>query len=388
MGSESKWNYKIIIGRNTYTENEISDSTSISTSGSSEGLTIGGCFGCTISGDLLYKGSERTEIHHNEKLTLVCQELLPNGELKSNSLIFFITSYTVEDNFVIHFSAQDAMAYIDNNYPMEGTVSNHFEAASKVVSELCGDGIIIDVPPNSMIDITGQSGWSIRTLMQYASVWGAVNYACRVVDGTTHIGNVVSSTILTIQPENHSKLSVGAKGRIINQVRISVADINDPILESGQTYEDFGIFYVNKSMYVNNVNSLRLICPWADNSFTASTYLMNLPNASYGTEFSCDEVKVDKIYPPMTKIKFADFTDDDDFYIGNASYKLTQIGIIANLSGGTKSLSDYEYIGQTETELKTKVALNLGYKYGFITLEDGIYWDDSAIPSAEVINNG
>lgn len=385
-----KWHYRITIEGITYNDDEISNNTSISVSAGSSGFSVGECCSSTITGSLLYKGGELS-VKKNTVLTLYCDKEFMGVTENILKYKWFIKSFNVENKNIIHFSAVDAMAFADNDYPMENgaRVASHIEAAQETISELAQNQIAISQPPFSQYyEVINQSGWSVRTLLNYASVYGAVNYAALFnINKTSNeddfkIFTIDSSTTLGVSQDNYSNLSVGIIGAKIEQIRVSQTDMQDPRLEEGMTYEDFGIYYLSKIGKKSNV--LNLVCPWVEDNIKSVGDLYGKIGESYGTEFSCDNVKVGELYPPYIQIKFAGF-EDYTFYISNASYKLTSIGIYASISGDTKSLSDFEYIGKTETELKTKVALNMGYQSGFISQENGIYWDDSAIQ--EVVNS-
>lgn len=388
-----KWHYRIEIAGTTYNDDEISNNTSVSVSAGSSGFSVGECCSSTITGSLLYKGGELS-VKKNTVLTLYCDKEFAGETVKTLKYKWFIKSFNVENKTIINFSAVDAMAFVDNDYPMENgaRISSHITAAQTTISELAQATITIGQPAYSeYFEIINQSGWSVRTLLNYASVYSAVNYAALFnINKNSSSDNFVifaidTSTTSNISQDNYSSLAVGIIGAEIEQIRVSQSDMQDPILEEGMSYDDFGIYYLSETNKKANV--LNLVCPWVEESIKHIGGLVGKIGASYGTEFSCDNVKMEEFYPPYTKLNFEGFDEDTyTFYISNASYKLTTIGIYASVSGDTKSLSDFEYIGKTETELKTKVALNMGYRSGFISQENGIYWDDSAV--TEMINSG
>lgn len=385
-GGWDSWKYEISVGGQSYNDDEISNDTSISVSAGSSGFSVGQCCSSSISGSLLYKGGELS-VKTNSILTLYCYK---NGDLHLEYK-WFVKTFTVEDKTIIHFSAMDAVAFIDNEYPMEGDVGSQFTAASATISELSGTSIEISQPAFPHKQIINQSGWSIRTLISYGSVYGAHNYTGLVNlvesgDTPLRIAIINSNMTIVFSKDNFSTLSIGIRGPQIVQIRVSQADMEDPHLEEGMSYDDFGIYYLNNKTYLMS-NVLKLVCPWVEQDIKQVGGLKGLLNTSYGTEFNCDNIKVDEFYSPYTKINFEGVDNQVyAFYISNASYSLTSIGIFAQISGDTKSLSDFEYIGKTETQLKTKVALQMGYQNGFITQEDGIYWDDSSVK--ELVNSG
>lgn len=387
-----KWKYIIEVGGMSYNDDEISNDVSISVSAGSSGFSVGQCCSSSISGSLLHKGGE-LKVKNNSILTLYCRKREVGLNDYKTVLIYkwFIKSFSLENKTIIHFSAVDAAAFADNEYPMENgaRVAQHIKAAQAMISNLAQTTVEIAEPAFSQYyEVKNQSGWSIRTLLNYASVYGACNYAAllnlaKMQSDSMRIFIIDTSQSVNITEDNYSNLSVGIIGATITQIRVSQTDIKDPVLEAGMTYDDFGIYYLSNP--ANKSNVLSLVCPWVEENIKSVGSLVGKIGSSYGTEFSCDNVKVDELYCPYVQVNFAGF-EGYTFYISNASYKLTSIGIYASVSGDTKSLSDFEYIGKTETELKTKVALNMGYKSGFISQENGIYWDDSAVQ--EMINSG
>lgn len=383
-----KWHYEIVIGADTYNDDEISNDISISISAGSNGWSVGQCSSSTISGSLLFKGTEKP-VKTNTLVTLYCRRYFYGQLTDELEYRFFIKSYSVENKNIIHFSAVDIIAFVDNSYPMEGNIISHIRAAEQVISELSGVSVNIAYQTYGIEngDIK-QTGWTIRTLLNYACVYGGNNYyalANLKESGQVRIAFVDSLNAVYFSQDEYSPVTIGVYGATIEQIRVSQTQMNDPFLEEGMTYEDFGIYYLAPTNKKSNV--LDLVCPWVKENIRQVGGLASKIGQSYGIEFNCESIKVNEFYPPYTMVKFEGVNPEGNgvFYISNASYKLTKLGIFASISGDTKSLSDFEYVGKTETELKTKVALQMGYQHGFISAENGIYWDDSDV---EAVNDG
>ncbi len=389
-----RWLYSISLGGEIYNDDEISNDLSVSVSSGSSGYAIGQCCTSTISGTLLYHQNSE-EIKRNAQIILTWnKQQKVAGEwilIENKSYMWFINSFTLENNILAHFSANDVMAYVDNVYPMlpGATVSEHIDSAANTITEIIKTTVEIEKTSHSaQKSIYNASGWDIRTLLGYAAVYGAVNYSALFEysgDSNIRIGVIDETTpSFPLSTDNYSPLTIGLHGTTIMQIRVSQTDDNDPVLDDGETYDDYGIYYL--ADIKNKSNVMQVTCPFVESDIRATGDLYLKIGQSYGTEFSCDSAKIDGLISPYTKIIFSGYSGEDTFYLSNASYKFTLIGIFASISGTTKSLSDYEYIGQTETQLKTKVALQRGYQGGYISLEDGIYWDDNAV--MENINDG
>lgn len=385
MRTGNKWKYEITVGGFTYGNDEIADNVSISVSAGSSGFSLGQCSSATISGSLLYKGESL--VSENSKLILRC---FVNDVLQF-TFEWFVKTFTVEDKTIIHFSACDVMSFVDNDYADElptdssNDILAHFKAAEKALTNICGKKVEIWLPAYPQWTIE-QTGWTIRNLLEYSAIYGFCNYTALSSDGKLCIKFVDETDIAFFSTDNYTKLTVGITAPVIQQICVRTSNNNDPQLQEGETLEDYGIFYIVDEI-IPQSNVLNLICPFAKADIQVHPELIDMIGKSYGTQFSCENVKTNTIYPPYTTIKFGEFSDDKyKFYLSNASYKLTKTGIFASMSGDTKSLSSMEYIGKTESELKTKVVLQTGYKNGFISQENGIYWDDSEIQ--EVVNSG
>lgn len=388
-GSEV-WDYVISAPGGVYDKDDISSDLSVSISSGSDGYSVGQCCSSSISGTLRYKG-ELSQATINSKLRLVCRKCRIQNRLpivqEEFCYNFFVKSWTVVDKTIIQFTAVDVMAFVDNGYamPISGTVSEHFTSAELMIKELTNVDVSITASGYLMSKISNQTGWTIRQLLEYAAVYPAVNYSAlskTTQEEDKYAISVIGQSALSVTEDECSSISVGIKGQDIKQIRVSQNDSTDPLLQEGEKYDDYGIYYLSNDTRQSNI--LNLVCPWAESDVKTSR-LADILNISYGTEFNCENVKVSELFSPYTHVVLQDY-DNYTFYISNATYKFTTDGIFANISGSTKSLSDFEYIGKTETQLKTKVALQRGYQNGYISLEDGIYWDDNTVQ--EIINNG
>ena len=106
----------------------------------------------------------------------------------------------------------------------------------------------------------------------------------------------------------------------------------------------------------------------------------NILGYSNGCSFSCDNVLFSSLQPPYTQIKFLELGDSQPaFYIMQANYRLSGNGLIASISGTTKSISDAEFIGQTQKDLQKRILLDVNYGYVSVNLREGIVWDDTDV---------
>ena len=66
-------------------------------------------------------------------------------------------------------------------------------------------------------------------------------------------------------------------------------------------------------------------------------------------------------------------------YIMQATYRLSRSGLIASVSGTTKSLTDAEFIGQNQKDLQKRIMLDVNYGYVSVNMREGIVWDDTDV---------
>ena len=92
----------------------------------------------------------------------------------------------------------------------------------------------------------------------------------------------------------------------------------------------------------------------------------------------------------MARIRFTGENNEPYYYICSANYVLTKQGIYASVSGTARSISDYDYVGKTEKQLRGKLAMEYNYG-GTVMTQDGIQLvetkettevnDDTSVPA-------
>lgn len=382
------WEYILELGGIRYGNDEISQDLSISVSGSSDGFSIGQCTSCSISGTVQYKYNT---LGKNGLITLYKKISEDNLEIIYQ---WYITSYTTDGKTEINFTGNDVMAFTENSYlseipksmiPPSGTakitIGNQIQVAQQVISRLTSSEITIEMPNSSSYETEYSSGWSIRQLLGYAAVWSAKNYSVKILGQRK--AQLIYSDIqyFGVNSDDFSQLKMGIEGNTVNCVKIGRTDNFDPAMRPSQTLEDYWI-YTFTGNSPTPAGTMEIVCPYVDDTVKSNTAISGLIGHDFGTEFSCENVRVDKILPAYTQIDFEGYTQT--FYISNATYKLTPMGIFASISGGAKSLSDFEFIGKTEKALKSKIALDTDYGHMRIALDKGAYWTDEGV----VVNSG
>lgn len=359
-----------------YGNDEISDDLSISVSGS-EGFVIGQCTSCSISGTLPYK---HNTLARNGLITLYRKIDDDNLQIIYQ---WYLTSYTTDGKTEISFSGNDVMAYTENSYLAELpesmkpssavskiSIGGQIQTAEEIISRLTNSEITIDMPNSSGYQTDYSSDWSIRQLLGYAAVWSAKNYSVKILGYAEASITLSGTTYFSVSKDDFSKIDMGLEGNNINCVKIGRTDNFDPAMRSGQTLEDYWIYTFGGSTAPTPSGTMTIVCPYVDDTVKQNSAISSLVGHNTGTEFSCENVHTDEILPAYTQIDFEGYTQT--FYLANATYKLTPMGIFASMSGGTKSLSDFEFVGATEKSLKSKVAINTDYGNVRISYSGGL----------------
>lgn len=378
------WEYILELGGIHYGNDEISQDLSISVSGSSDGFAIGQCTSCSISGTVQYK---HNALGKNGLITLYRKHSEDNLEIIYQ---WYIASYTTDGKTEINFTGNDVMAFAENSYlseipksmiPPSGTakitISNQIQVAQQIISRLTNSEITIQMPNSSSYETEYSSGWSIRQLLGYAAVWGAKNYSVKILGYEKAQITYSNIQYFGVNSDDFSQLKMGVEGNKVNCVKIGRTDNFDPAMRPGQTLEDYWIYSFYGNSPPTPAGTMEIVCPYVDDTVKTNSAISSLIEHDFGTEFSCENVRVDKILPAYTQIGFEGY--NQTFYISNATYKLTPMGIFASINGGTKSLSDFEFIGKTEKALKSKIALDTNYGNMRISLDKGAHWTDEGV---------
>lgn len=378
-GSSVEYDWILEVGGVPYTNDEIANDVTISTSVSSEGYSIGNCTSCSISGTLAYKYND---LQKNAFVTLY------RKYSDGTKVLFYqwmLTDYSVYDKKSVSFSASDAMMFAENAYGMTQSIGHQLQVAAETITNLSGLTVTIDVPNNVGTKyVYDVSGWTIRQLLSYVAAVAGSNYKVEIPEYGK--ANFVLSALdyVEVSKDNYAPLTIGAADTKISCVDIRQKNNADPDTSDSTTLESYGIYRVVGSEPVTPAGTLKVISPIADADCLTSTALSSLIGKSFGTEFSCPSVKVDRILSPLTQIKFEGETAT--FYVSSATYRLTVMGLIASVSGTARALSDYEFVGTTQKDLQQRVALGLAYGSCKITQAEGVVWDDSNV--GEATNSG
>lgn len=335
---------------------------------------------------------------------------------------WFLTSFSVCNYTSVQFTANDAMMFTDNPYPMMGyqatvdpdweegdpplpmvytslTVGEQFKQAEAVIKTLTGITVNIDMPNKATFYTTGdETSWSIRTLMSNSAMLDAVNYYCTSSEPEVVTFKQTGGDYNFIGADEYSAPWVGVADTQINRVLLLTHDREYPELSELQnddpdTEEDeaitpirLGVYSFTGNLPVTSVGTLKLVdslVPAGREDVLTNKELQALIGKSFGTEFNCANVKVEKFLTPFHQLDFE--LTDGVFYVTSATYKLTVDGLYASVSGSGRSLSDAQYAGKTEKTLRTKLSLNARYGDTIVSNQTGIYWTDS---NTTIVNEG
>ena len=342
---------------------------------SGDGLTIGDVVGFSLSSQVKDKGGV---IDKNAFVGLF--RIADNG---AEIPIFTgtMSTYTLKSG-ILSFTAEDVISFTDNEYSMgisesesskEGgiklPIGEQYKAAKALLSSYSGMGI--EIPNTGAANYsTSETGWDIRELFSKCGLWDGKNY---YVDH--NVGTLTSQVIVagfgnyvTSGKSEHSEVAISSTDIDINCVQVSDKDNFDSVI----------FRFLNGEPTPAGTKSF--VCPFITKTNKDSCGAKNLIGYSNGCSFSCDNVLFSSLQPPYTQIKFLELGDSQPaFYIMQANYRLSGNGLIASISGTTKSISDAEFIGQTQKELQKRILLNVNYGYVSVNLRKGIVWDDTDV---------
>lgn len=401
LGGEPDWHYVLTMGGAEWDNDELPQGLKISMSTPAQGYSVGNLATMTISGTVPYKLGTYVR---NAPINLYEQILDEHGQETSRVLMFtwFLRSCMIYNESSITFSGIDAMAFTNNNYEIDvddntgetDTIGEQYTTAISTISALTGADIRIDRPNYSSISnlrIPRQSNWSIKSLMESTSKIDCGNYYTVCHPSYIELKKDYGSQITA--STDREPLSLGVAQTPINMVMVYQTDMElpTPNTDEGETLADYGIF---QKMIGSNqptlATTMKIVTPLINPDFDMDNYSSSLSGKSFGTEFSCKKIKVTTysggyFYVPLAQIIFGQ-SYNTYFYICNADYYLTSEGVYASISGTAKSLSDYEYIGETEKSLKKKIEAEHNYHGSCFSITDGLTY--SATDSTVVVNSG
>lgn len=361
---------------------------------SGDGIIVGDVVGFSLSSQVLDKGGL---IDRNSFVGLFRVITDENGDEKEIPIFAgSISNYTIKSG-VINFTAEDIISFTDNNYSMtaseSGTsaddislpIGEQYKQAEELLSMYSGLGITIPKTGASGF-YTSETGWSIRELFSNCAIWDGKNYYVDHSKSTLYSQEIVDGfgNYIYVSENQHSEVSISSTDVKINCVQVSDKDNSNPIiLTDGITYEDYGIFRYYGNEEPTPAGTKSFICCFIDKTNKDSCMAKSILNHSNGCSFACDNILFDALQPPYTQLHFAELgSNQPAFYIMQANYRVTGNGLIASVSGTTKSASDSEFIGQTQSSLQKRVLLNTNYGFVNISAREGIFWDDSDVKEA------
>lgn len=354
---------------------------------SGDGLTIGDVVGFSLSSQVKEKGG------YIGKNAFVGLFRITDDGVEIPIFTGTMSTYTLKSG-ILSFTAEDAISFTDNEYSMgisesesgkEGgiklPIGEQYKAAKSLLSSYSGMGI--EIPNTGAANFyTSETGWDIRELFSKCGIWDGKNYYVNHSSGSltsqvivAEFGNYIYSS-----KSEHSAVAISSTDININCVQVSDKDNFDSVLLiQGLTYEDYGIFrFLNGEPTPAGTKSF--VCPFITKTNKDSCGAKNLTGYSNGCSFSCNDVLFSSLQPPYTQIHFSELGNEQPaFYIMQANYRLSGNGLIASISGTTKSISDAEFIGQTQKDLQKRILLNVNYGYVSVNLREGIVWDDTDV---------
>lgn len=357
------------------------------------GFSVGNLATVTISGTVPYKNNL---VSRNSPILLY---VTPPGE-QSETLIYvwFMKDYTVYDNSSITFTGVDVMAFVSNNYAINAqwlynssgeitgltydTIGTQFQTAATTLGTL--SGITVTINPNSSDTVKGanqgdfQTSWSIKALLEASAKFDAVNYytSYTSVSTATLVKVASASQVIT----ECAPLSVGGLNPTINRVTVSASDSKDIKYDyHGQQAATAAGTMTIVTPFIKMYNRQGSIRPAPDEPYETQfqvpieiepTNCDDLVDDKFGEVFSCQKVFVgmSEFLTPMAWMYFPG-VQDHRFCLNHAQYQLTTMGIYASVSGGSRNISDYEYVGTTEKRIRNKIDLDQSYGEIIMTRE-------------------
>lgn len=368
---------------------------------SANGFSVGNLATVTISGTLPYHNNL---IDRNGQINLYLHQ--------TNQLIYcwFISSATVYNNSSLNFSGVDVMAYVNNNYAISWTetsagvtaydsIGDQFQTAAQTVSDLL-PSMSVTIQPNSNGTVNAanqgdfQSTWSIKSLLEASAKFDAVNYYTVYSDVSHAVLTKTSLAYTTVS--DYAPLTVGAANPSINRVMVSPSDNSEKVYDytsGGGAVTPAGTMKIvtpfthlcQLTATVTNPDSGRQEVVNEYPVYIEPTNCRRLLGMGIGRVFSCQKVYVGTatFFTPMTYLYFShDTYATNQFVLTHAQYQLTTIGIYANVSGTTKTVSDFDFVGTTEKRVRDKMNMNQEYS-GIVMQSDGLYLVPT-IPPREV----
>lgn len=353
---------------------------------SGDGLTVGDVVGFSLTSQVKDKGGVIDKNAFVGLFRLVDDKEIPifTGSMSTYTVQNGILSFTAED--IISFTDNEYTMYIDENESgksggLKLPIGEQYKAAQALLTAYSGMGVTI---PSTGAEnfYTSETGWGIRELFSKCGIWDGKNYYVNHNNSSLTSQVIVSGfgNFVTSKKSEHSEVSVSSTDIKINCVQVSDKDnFSSVLLINGLTYEDYGIYRFMEGQPTPS-GTRSFVCPFItklNKDFCGAKSILGYSN---GCSFNCDNVLFSSLQPPYTRINFTELGDSQPaFYIMQANYRLSGEGLIASISGTTKSISDAEFIGQTQKDLQKRIMLDVSYGYVSVNIREGIVWDDTDV---------
>lgn len=401
----SNADYRLVVGGVTYGVDELPTNLSITQTGGSDGLSVGNCMGCTISGTLPYHNNS---LVRNSPIYLYTSKTAYDND--TPTYIWFLSDATyLTDYTSFTFTGRDVIGFVDNPYeatPAQGheraTITQQVSAAATTISGLCGWTVTIDTPNIGTVgalELAASEGWTIKQLLGYIAAFDCANYYMSMESyPTLRIKKVnVNQSWSAGSTDNYAIIRRGINGQVITRVR-AFGDGKKDL----PTYDDTAytiwkskeMFYRNKKIFdITGIGTpsdagtfivetplathLNILSDESDPdkpstyvwgeigtySYLSSTVYNGFVDGyrTFGTTFSCDRVKTNGFLIPMVQMVFNESSNAVYYYANNLKYFLTSDGIYAQVSGGGKTLSDYDFLGTNEQDILRRIDIDTVY---------------------------
>jgi len=392
-----QFEYRLYIDGFLFTSDRIGKDLSITNSISANGFSVGAIASCGITGKLLMLNESDVPRNNSE---IVLQKRTKTIEQDTESYtdwftigIFYLKEIQITKK-IMSFSGLDSAAFLDNNYYINyqrdddgniipQSVSGHITAVSEMVANLINQQsyTIPRLCDDVVIQPTTQQ--NARTLIQKAAESGATNYRQKINylenDENVQLENfTMGANTFTLHSNQISDLSYGRKGEDIETIILYCGSTTKlPTHVYPTMYQEYNIYIIGTiavGSYPKAANTLEVQTPYYPFSAAAGGgNFQNLLNVNFGTEFSVSTAKINEFIPIGSEIYFADENLGDlKFYATSISYKLTVNGIFASISGTSRDVSDYFYVGGMQRQLMNKISLNSTYNNIYID-SSGVY---------------
>ena len=374
----------------------------------SDGFSVGNLSTLTISGTVPYRSTMTLTRNGQIKLYTVRNY---GTQQEQRTLIFtwFLKDCTVYNESSVTFTGVDAMAYTSNNYAIgkdanyrADTVGTQIQVAATTLSSLCGATVGIDASAYSYVNNLrpaldkNKTSDGIKNLMQRVASYDCVNYYTEVTLNSITLKKTSWSEVSFVGTD-YSPLTLGVANNTVAGVRVirdkgvkfqptQIAIAEAAHHQTTPVPADYDIYEFGN--VGSRANTLEITTPYIAND-SPQTHFSAILDRDFGRQFSCANVPVpyNEFFIPMARARFTGDNNEPYYYICSASYSLTKLGIYASISGTAKTISDYDYIGKTERELRDKLAMEYNYS-GTCMTQDGLQFIPTEKVSVTPVNSG